>query len=610
MKTSSSLMLAVAVALALGGCVAIDDFSMFYTTDAAPSDSGVDGSPDGGDSSPPDTGTPDATPDAPVDGCVPVDETCNFMDDDCDGTVDEEPTECAVPNGNVACVMDTCTLLSCVSGFDGCDDPASCDTDLSDNRYHCGMCSTACNIDADCVDRSCLDSTVSWTVLAQSSVTSYGDAGDYVGDRIAIAGIYRSDIDVGTGSMPGSATENRIYVAQIAEDGTTSWVATSDAGNYNTVQAVALAPSGVTYVMGEVAESLTIDGTTVTTGASTRSVYVWVLDATGTTTDLELLEATSGTVHSADAGVSDDGTLYIAGWFSGSMSYGTGVTATSAGGQDMFLARRTSGGTTALYSYGTGGTEAIFAMDVDPMGGAVVQAAYDTGFSFGGTSLATPEGGSDALIAALDGSGGVRWAHTAGGARGEFSLGVAMDESRNVFFHTGFPPEMDGSGGFVDASFDTTGLVGAAAVIGSFAADGTLRWARPIGVGAPYWAPSGIPPSVTYAIRYRYGSLAAAGGMLYSGVDIESGQSLDGTTVIGESFSDAVGFIGFHGDDGSLAWAHAFGATRDFNTFDVAGAPTGAVVIGRFREDATIGTMTYTSPAGAFTGFATRVSNP
>jgi hypothetical protein len=315
-------------------------------------------------------------------------------------------------------------------------------------------------------------------------------------------------------------------------------------------------------------------------------------------------------VRPSDPGGADDGTLWVAGWFTGTITYGGASSVSSAGGRDMFIARRTSGGTTELYSYGTGGEEGIYSMDVDPTGGAVIQGQYGAGFTFGSTSLPAPAGGSDAFIAAIDGSGGVRWAHSAGSAQDEHSLGVAMDESRNVYFHTSFPPEDGGGGGFVDASFDTTGLAGATAVIGSFASDGALRWARPIGVGTAEWVTSGIPPSTSRTLRYRFGHLSAAGGMIYSGVDIVSGQALDDTTVIGESFAEAVGFIGFHGADGSLAWAHAFGATRDFANFGVAGSPTGAVLIGRFREDATIGTMMYTSPSGGFQGFVTRVSNP
>jgi alpha-tubulin suppressor-like RCC1 family protein len=107
------------------------------------------------------------------DACVPQTETCNGMDDDCDGMVDEgfdlqtDTANCG-RCGN-ACMLDhtatpvcaagTCRPMTCASGFGDCDGmPANgCEQSL-DTLSHCGACGTACtraNAAASCAGHAC-----------------------------------------------------------------------------------------------------------------------------------------------------------------------------------------------------------------------------------------------------------------------------------------------------------------------------------------------------------------------------------------------------------------------------------------------------------------------
>jgi len=586
----------LSISLLLGGCVAIDDFSMFYVPDGS-----VDGGTDTGMT---DTSTTDSSTDAPIDGCTPVAETCNSVDDDCDGTVDEEPTECSVPNGSVTCMSDMCVLLACDAGWESCGGE-DCDTDVRADRYHCGACGDICDLGADCVSSVCTASDVLWTTIADSPVTAFTTAVDFRDDLVVFGGLYREELEVDGISVTGSATENRIYAAQLNESGEPEWVVTSDAGDFNTVQTAAIAPSGEIYVTGEVADLLTIDGRNVTTPASTRSVYLWILTNRGVTTGLEILEATGGQVRSVDSGVSSDGTLYIAGWFTGTVTFGT-ASAASAGAKDMFIAKRTTAGVTSLFTFGSGGDEGIYAMDVDPAGGVVISADYENVITMGSTTLPAPVGSVDSIVAAIDATGGVRWVHTAGSPRLEWSQGVAIDEDRNVYFMGAFPHEVDGSGGLSAASFDTTGIVGAEVVICSFDSTGSLRWAHPTEIGESYWTTVMGSP----ALRHSFGHASASGGRLYVAVDIISGLAIDERSVTSATLSSSVGVFAFDAANGSFDWAHTFGATNDFGAFDLAADPTSVAVAGRFRETATIGADTYTSPTGAWSGYVTRIVSP
>jgi len=110
------------------------------------------------------TGTPprlgvDAGSDAAVDACFPRAETCNGLDDDCDGDVDEDfaldsnPSNCGscgfacnFRNGVGECNGGSCQINACNPGLDDCDGMAvtGCETDLMASANNCGACGNTC----------------------------------------------------------------------------------------------------------------------------------------------------------------------------------------------------------------------------------------------------------------------------------------------------------------------------------------------------------------------------------------------------------------------------------------------------------------------------------
>ncbi len=106
-----------------------------------------DGGPDGDDRS--DNGDGESVDGRSDDGeCIP--ETCNDLDDDCDGQVDEEPAalSCALPHAVASCTAGACSITSCESDFADCDgDPASgCET-VTSTLDNCGACGRICALD-------------------------------------------------------------------------------------------------------------------------------------------------------------------------------------------------------------------------------------------------------------------------------------------------------------------------------------------------------------------------------------------------------------------------------------------------------------------------------
>src|SRR5690606_36915450 len=97
-----------------------------------------------------------------VDGggpCIPTSERCDGDDDDCDGTIDEDPIDCARPGAVTECVSGACRVIACDAPLADCDgDPANGCEGRLDTVAHCGACGASCalaNATPACVSGGC-----------------------------------------------------------------------------------------------------------------------------------------------------------------------------------------------------------------------------------------------------------------------------------------------------------------------------------------------------------------------------------------------------------------------------------------------------------------------
>jgi len=123
----------------------------------------------------PDAGSaPDSAPLPPLDGgCEPnpnlsntdcpvrCPETCNGVDDDCDGRSDEQASsDCSLDQAEAVCVAGRCGITECSAGFRDCDgDPKNGCEVPPDDVNHCGACGQGCDLEnavAGCVQGSCV----------------------------------------------------------------------------------------------------------------------------------------------------------------------------------------------------------------------------------------------------------------------------------------------------------------------------------------------------------------------------------------------------------------------------------------------------------------------
>jgi hypothetical protein len=101
-------------------------------------------------------------------------ESCNGLDDDCDGRADEDTSAvCAADHATVACVQGTCVVVECQAPFRDCDARADngCEVSIADDPAHCGGCGNACAVERAAA-MACSEGV---TCVATECTEGYGD---------------------------------------------------------------------------------------------------------------------------------------------------------------------------------------------------------------------------------------------------------------------------------------------------------------------------------------------------------------------------------------------------------------------------------------------------
>ena len=139
-----------------------------------------------------------------------------------------------------------------------------------------------------------------------------------------------------------------------------------------------------------------------------------------------------GAGQSNSTAVDAAGNTYVTGTFSGTATFGA-TTLTSAGSDDIFVAKRSSSGSWQWATRAGGsGIDRSFALAVDGSGSVVITGEFRSPTIAFGTTTLTNAGNNDFFVAKLTPLGAWQWAHQVGGSRYESGRNVAVDGSGNV----------------------------------------------------------------------------------------------------------------------------------------------------------------------------------
>lgn len=272
----------------------------------------------------------------------------------------------------------------------------------------------------------------------------------------------------------------------------------------------------------------------------------------------------TGSDSGFDIATDSAGNIYVVGYFSGTVDFGGGQLV-SAGSTDAFVAKYTSTGTFGwARRFGAASTDYGRGVAVDGSGNV-----YVTGYIWGdvdfGAGTLTSHGSYDAFLLKLSASTGtLQWAKLFGSTDFDYGLDVAVDANGNV----GLSGVCFGIADFGGGSLVHTGS--ADVVVAVYSATGSHIWSRAVGS-----TNSDYGNAITFA----------ASGHVFVGGHFSGTVNFGGQSLVSAGATDA--FLARYSQAGALQWVRQ-GAGINAETFNaVAVDGSGNIYAGGTTEGAT-----------------------
>jgi hypothetical protein len=526
-----------------------------------------------------------------------VAETCNGLDDDCDGTVDEgeAQTACRSANAVAGCIAGHCQIASCIAPYANCDANPDCEANLTTGST-CGSCGVQCPmLGALCgATDHCVPIPQGWSM----NVSSMG--GDGIADVIAGPGGalvtggghgYTFTI-AGTSPSAGYFGTDDAWIGAFDTSGTLLWFREIATPGGDDINAIVVDPlTNAAFYAGGIygAGSSTFSAPAVTA----ESGFVQNFDSNSGVNLAPTLSfaATSGSsnVWALDSSASG---LTVAGWFSADVAIpapagsptAAAVLTPASGAHDSFIARYSSAQLLQWYVQVVGdGDDQVYGIDVDAGGVTYAVIQSDSMNPSIGSPCTEPRIGlHDVVIVALDTSHNPIWWRRFGSLGDDAAADLVVSGGRVYVVGTVAPNATFGSGtliaghgghdAFVAALDATTGHTLWANTYGGTAdengtaltlARGQLYLAMGTNVGTMQLG--NVPYTTTYsqaivvslttegAVRWSMAYGAMGGGTWPIGLDYVGGSTLYTRSIWSGIYSFfGVGPISGYGSDMSL----------------------------------------------------------
>jgi hypothetical protein len=329
-----------------------------------------------------------------------------------------------------------------------------------------------------------------------------------------------------------------VFIVKYNKSGIVQW-AKNAGGTLNDIgKSIAIDSTGNIYITGFFSGTATFDNTTVTS-AGKEDIFIAKYTNNGTLTWVRKAGG-SGNDFSTDIALDKDGNAYITGDYNAGAVFGT-KTILNKGGTDIFVVKYTS---TGDYEWvkacgGTGG-DLSNSIAIDINGAVYITGNFETNAVFGNTTL-NSKGGSDIFVAKYDSTNDSwPWVINAGGINNDLSLSIAIDAQGNILVGGGFQ-DYGYFGNFVLKSAGQFDIF-----LAKYAPDGSLVWAkRKGGVETEYILKMGLDAT---------GNIYTTGFFWYS-VNFGNEQL--------EAFDQADIFFAKFNPNSQLEWAQSAGGPKD-----------------------------------------------
>jgi len=558
-----------------------------------------------------------------IDTCNPLWDDCDFVDSNGCETSLETPTDCgscgvpcSAPGATTTCAGGSCSIATCDPGLGDCDGTLmnGCENTL-DSLTDCGECGSACirgNATASCfgdvchIDNcnflwgNCNLTDADGCETSLETLTDCGSCGSACSRANATASCLGGSCNIQSCDALWGNCDG------IDANGCEADFV-SDANNCGTC-------GNICQVAGEVCysgaccmpdctgkPSCADDGCGKICGVCTGFLS-WAKRAGGISGD-------SGN----DISTLSDGSSVVTGLIQGTVTFGQGeaneTTLTSAGSEDIFVARYNPDGTFAWARHDGGSNYGGSEISTLSDGSSVVTGYFYGTATFGlgeaNETTLTSAGEGDIFVAKCNPDGTLTWARRAGGSGHDGSCGIStMSDGSSVV--TGRFQSSAATFGLGEANETTLTSAGSDDIfVAKYNPDGTLTWARRDG-GSGYG-------EVSFGVSTMSdGSSVVTGTFSFSGTATFGLGEANETTLTSAGEGDI--FVAKYNPDGTLTWARRAGGSGHDGSYGISTMSDGSsVVTGDFQGTATFGqgeaNETTLMSAGVYDLFVARYNN-
>lgn len=265
----------------------------------------------------------------------------------------------------------------------------------------------------------------------------YGVSVDGAGNVFA-TGVYATSATAGTTTLT-SAGSIDFFVAKYNAAGALSWIKSLGSTNSEYGYAIETDADGNSYVAGKFNTSTTLGGVALTANGQ-DDIFILKLDSTGAVTWAKRAGSTSSD-YAKGIALDAAGNIYITGNFSGTATFygSTNVTLTTAGQWDAFIAKYDASGNVLWAKKGGGSShDHGLGIDTDANGNSTITGYYQsTSAVFNGVTL-TSAGNWDMFVARFNSAGTQTWAKRFGAAQYDYAYAVNVDKNNQIYLTGGF----------------------------------------------------------------------------------------------------------------------------------------------------------------------------
>ena len=276
--------------------------------------------------------------------------------------------------------------------------------------------------------------TLLWVRSAGGTNNDYGRgiAVDASGN-VYITGYYFGTATFASGVSLTAEGISDVFIIKYNSSGTLQWVRSAGGTSADRGFGIALDVLGNVYATGSYSGTAIFSGVSLTSVGGSDDIYVAKYNSSGA---LFWVSSAGGTNNDYGRGIAVDASsnVCITGTYSGTATFAVGVSLTSVGGNDAFVARCNSSGT-LQWVRSAGGTNNDYGrgIAVDVSGNVYATGSYSGTATFSGVSLTSADGSDDVFIAKYNSIGALQWVRSAGGASNDYGYGIAVDASDNVY---------------------------------------------------------------------------------------------------------------------------------------------------------------------------------